>query len=139
MAAPGPSRRRLRRLLTTRAGDYRASLPHEGRKDEVRQRRDFALVQAGRVRIGRDALAEFLGGEAVTVLGLVGISIEVRHFGAGPAAGDHLDQLLAVEPGLVQIRGLARRAWIAAAVAIHAVAELAVRLVPIQTLAERRV
>jgi hypothetical protein len=30
----------------------------------------------------------------------------VRHFGTGPAAGDHLDQLLAVEPGLVQIRAL---------------------------------
>src|SRR3954465_10868106 len=112
------------------------SLPYEGREDEVRQRRDFALVQAGRVRIGRDVLAELLGGEAVAVLGVVGIFIEMRHFGTGPAAGDHLDQLLAVEPGPVQIRGLARRAWIAAAVAVHAMAELAVRLVAIQTLAE---
>ena len=57
-------------------------------------------------------------------------------FRAGPAAGDNLDQLLAVEAGLVQVRRLARRARIAVAVAVDAVAELAIRLVVIEAVAE---
>ena len=53
-----------------------------------------------------------------------------------PAAGDHLDQLIMIEVGLVQVRRFARRARIAVAVAVDAMAELAVRLVMIETIAE---
>src|SRR4029453_17676764 len=91
------------------------------------------------MRIGRDVLSELGGGETVAALVLVGVFVEVRHLPAGPAAGDHLDQLLAVEAGLVQVRRLAGRARIAAAVAVDAVAELAVRLLLKEALAERHV
>src|SRR5262245_15349474 len=91
------------------------------------------------MRIGRDVLSEFGGGETVAALVLVGIFVEVRHFGAGPAAGDHLDQLLALEAGLVQVRSLAGRTRIAVAIAVDAVAELAVRLLLKKALAERHV
>src|SRR5262245_5482431 len=91
------------------------------------------------MRIGRDVLAKLGGREAVAVLVLVGVFVEVRHLRAGPATGDHLDQLLAVEAGLVQVRRLARRTRIAAAVAVDTVAELAVRLLLIEPLAERHV
>src|SRR3989442_2905021 len=83
------------------------SLPHESRQYEIDDRVNLALGQAGRVRIGRHLVAELRGGEPIAVLVLVGVFIEVRHFRAGAAAGDHLDQLLAVEAGLVQIRRLA--------------------------------
>src|SRR5262245_54273180 len=117
------------------------SLPHECREDEVGERGDLALGQAGRMRIGRDVLSELGGGEAVAALVLVGVFVEVRHLRAGPATGDHLDQLLALEAGLVQVRSLAGRARIAVAVAVavDAVAELAVRLLLKKALAERHV
>jgi hypothetical protein len=57
-------------------------------------------------------------------------------FGTRPPAGDHLDQLIAVEASPVQVGGLARRARVAVAVAVDAVAELAIGLVPEQALAE---
>jgi hypothetical protein len=88
------------------------------------------------MRIGRHVLSELGGGEAVASLVLVGVFVEVRHLRAGPAAGDHLDQLLAVETGLVQVRRLAGRARIATAVAVDAVAELAVRLLLKKALTE---
>src|SRR5262245_6136117 len=91
------------------------------------------------MRIGRDVLSELGGGEAVAALVLVGVFVEVRHLRAGPATGDHLDQLLALEAGLVQVRSLAGRARIAVAVAVDAVAELAVRLLLKKALAERHV
>jgi hypothetical protein len=46
-----------------------------------------------------------------------------------PTAGDHLDQLLAAKPRLVQIGRPAGRAWITTPVAIDAVAKLAICLV----------
>src|SRR5215831_4032493 len=61
----------------------------------------------------------------------------MRHFGPRPPTGDHLDQLIAIEMGLVQICGSAGRARIAAAVTVDAMAELTVRLVLEQTLPER--
>src|SRR5919198_346699 len=108
--------------------DSGASLTHERRENVVGEGGDLALGEAGRVWIGRYVLAEFCGGEAVAALVLVGIFVEVRHFRAGPAAGNHFNQLLAVEPGLVQIRCLPRRARITVAVAVDPVAELAIRL-----------
>src|SRR6516164_162101 len=83
--------------------------------------------------------AQILTLEAIAVRVLIGVFVEVRHFGSRPTAGDHLDQLLAVKARLVQIGRPAGRAWIATPVAIDAMAKLAVRLVAEQALAERHV
>src|SRR5262245_7293962 len=91
------------------------------------------------MRIGRPVLAEIRGREAIAARVLVGVFVEVRHLRAGSPAGDHLDQLLAGQGALVQVRSLARRTWIAAPIAIDPMAELAIRLVLKQTLAERSV
>src|SRR6516162_4843212 len=100
---------------------------------------DLAPGQRRRMRIVRRSAAQILALEAIAVGVLIGVFVEVRHFGSRPAAGDHLDQLLAVKARLAQIGRPAGRAWIATPVAIDAVAKLAVRLVPKQTLAEGHV
>src|SRR5262249_24922488 len=109
------------------------------RKQIVDHSRNLTLGEAGRMRVGRYLVAELGGGEAVAALVVVGVFVEVRHLGAGPPTGDHLDQLLMVETRLVQIRRLAGRARIAVAVAIDAMTELAVGLFVIEAIAERRV
>src|SRR5271169_2385476 len=91
------------------------------------------------MRIARRFRAQILALEAIAVRFLVGVFVEVRHFGSRPTAGDHLDQLLAVKARLVQIGRPAGRARITTPVAINAVARLAVRLVAKQALAERPV
>jgi hypothetical protein len=63
----------------------------------------------------------------------------VRHLSSRAAAPDHFDQLLAIEDRPVQIGGLSRRAGIATSVPIDPVAELTIRLVLIEALAERRI
>ena len=88
------------------------------------------------MRIACGVVAEILPLQPVAVRILVGVFIEMRHFGPWPPTSDHLDQLIAIEMGLMQIGSSARRARIAAAVTVDAVAELAVRLVLEQALSE---
>src|SRR5712671_6567635 len=88
------------------------------------------------MRIRRDLLAELRRGEAIALLGLVSVFVKMRHLRSGPSASDHLDQLLAIELGRVQVRRLSRRARIATPVAIDAMAELTVRLLVIQAIAK---
>ena len=111
-------------------------VPHERLDDVVGDGLDFAPGQWRRMRVVRRVVAEVLALEAIAVRVLIGIFVEVRHFGARPAAGDHLDQLVAVENGFMQVGGTSGRAWVAAPVAVGAVAELAVRLVVEQPVAE---
>src|SRR5262249_55274013 len=105
-------------------------------EDVVGDRLDFALRQPGRMRIARRVAAEVLPLQPVAVRVLISIFVEMRHFGPWPPARDHLDQLIATEMGLMQIGGAARRARIATAITVDAVAELAIGLVLKQTLTE---
>ena len=79
------------------------------------------------MRVVRCICAQILALEAIAVRVLIGVFVEVRHFGSGTPAGDHLDQLPSVKARLVQIGRPAWGAWIATPVAIDAVAKLAVR------------
>src|SRR4030088_2514623 len=107
-----------------------------GRQNVVGQSFDLPLGQTRRMRIRRDLLAELSRGEAIALLGLVSVFVKMRHLRSGPSASDHLDQLLAIELGRVQVRRLSRRARIATPVAIDAMAELTVRLLVIQAIAK---
>src|SRR4051794_16523705 len=89
--------------------------------------------------IRRDLLAELRRGETIALLGVIGVFVKVRHLRSGPSASDHLDQLLPIELGGVQVRRLSRRARIATPVAIDPMAELTVRLLMIQTIAKGEV
>jgi hypothetical protein len=91
------------------------------------------------MRIVRGIGAEFGGRAAVTALVFIGVPVEMRHFGSGATARDHLDQLFTIENGLVQIGRLSRRARIAATIAIDPVAELAIGFVLEQALSKRRI
>src|SRR6516164_11563770 len=61
----------------------------------------------------------------------------MRHLRSRTPTSNNLNQLLAIKLGRVQIGALSGRARIAMAVAIHAVAELAVRLFMKEAIAER--
>src|SRR5262249_59575385 len=89
-------------------------------------RLNFALRQARRMRIARRVVAEILPLQPVAVRILISIFVEMRHFSSRPPARDHFDQLIATKMGLMQIGGSTRRARIATAVTVDAVAELAV-------------
>src|SRR5215475_4687915 len=89
------------------------------------------------MRIASRVITEILPFEPVAVSVFVGIFVEMRHFGPRAPTGDHLDQLITTEMGLVQIGGAAGRSGIAAAVGIDAMTKLTVRLVLEQTLPER--
>src|SRR6516162_3332202 len=116
-------------------GDRALSLfSDECRDDVISDCLDLASGQRRRTRIARRIAAQILAFEAIAVRVLIGVFVEVRHFGSRPTAGDHLDQLRAVKARLVQIGRPAWRAGIATPIAIDAVAELAVRLVAKQAL-----
>src|SRR5215471_7985475 len=51
--------------------------------------------------IARRIGAQILPIEAIAVRVLIGVFVEVRHFGSRPTAGDHLDHLLAVKARFV--------------------------------------
>src|ERR1700730_11777870 len=91
------------------------------------------------MRIARGIAAQILSLQPVAVRVLIGVFVEMRHFGPWPPASDHLDQLITIEMSLAQIGSAAWRARITATVAIDPMAELAVRLVLEQALAEGRV
>jgi hypothetical protein len=61
----------------------------------------------------------------------------MRHFPSRTPTPNNLNQLLAIKLGRVQIGAFSGRAWIAMAIAVHAVAELAVRLFMKQAIAKR--
>src|ERR1700730_9585445 len=117
----------------------RTLFAYEFREDVLDARLDFPFRQARRMRIARGVVAQILSLQPVAVRVVIGVFVEMRHFGPRPPAGDHLDQLVTIEKSLVQIGSAAWRARIAATVTIDPMAELAVRLVLEQALAERRV
>src|SRR5579871_2066380 len=88
------------------------------------------------MRVVRRVVAQILAAQAVTVRILVGVFVEVRHLGARPPESDDFDELIAIKRGLVQIGGAARRARVAAPVAVGPMAELAIRLLVKQPIAE---
>src|ERR1700719_307100 len=102
---------------------------YEFREDVVNDRLDFPFRQARRMRIARGIAAQILSLQPVAVRVLIGVFVEMRHFGPWPPASDHLDQLITIEMSLAQIGSAAWRARIAATVTIDPMAELAVRLV----------
>src|SRR5215467_57952 len=79
-------------------------------EDVVCDRLDFALRQAGRMRVARRVVAEILPLQPVAVRILISIFVKMRHFSSRPTARDHFDQLIATKMGLMQIGGSARRA-----------------------------
>ena len=81
--------------------------------------------------------AELGSRQAKAALVLVGVFVEMRHLRSRTPTPNNLNQLLAIKLGRVQIGSLSGRARIAMAVAVHAVAELAVRLFMKQAIAER--
>src|SRR5258708_13346272 len=83
---------------------------NEFREDVVGNRLDFALRQARRMRIACRVVAKILPLEPVAVGVLIGIFVEMGHFGPRPPAGDHFYQLTAIEMGLSQICGSTGRA-----------------------------
>src|SRR5262249_26162247 len=89
----------------------------ECRDDVIGDCLDLPSGQRRRMRIARRSAAQFLALEAIAVRVLIGVFVEVRHFGSRPTAGDDLDQLFAVKARLVQIGCPAGRAWIATPVA----------------------
>src|SRR5262249_7632936 len=103
--------------------------PDKLRDDVIGDRFDLASRQARGMRVGGGVGEEFRGGAAVTVLVLLIELIEVWPFGSRAPACDHFNQLIPIENGLVQIGCLPGRSWIAPAVAIDAVTELAIGLV----------
>src|SRR5258708_1641755 len=109
---------------------------NEFREDVVGNRLDFALRQARRMRIACRVVAKILPLEPVAVGVLIGIFVEMGHFGPRPPAGDHLYQLIAIEMGFMQICGSTGRARVAATVTVDAMAELTVPLVLEQTPAQ---
>src|SRR6516225_7421717 len=111
----------------------------ECRDDVIGHCLDLASGQRRRMRIARRIGTQILPTEAIAVRVLIGVFVEVRHFGSRPTAGDHLDQLLAVKARLLQIGRPAGRTRITTPVTIDAMAKLAVRLVTEQGLAERHV
>src|SRR5271166_5786196 len=121
-------------------GDRRWTLADHLGLEISDDRSDLALLQPSSRR-RRLFVTDILGGHAIALLALgPGKFVEMRHRGAaGDTATDHLDQLVVVKLGLAQIGGLARRLWVAGAVARPTMAEPAGCLILVEPLAEANV